>query len=51
MVIITDYKSGDFYLKGYHIEYASPEIEYYPIELDIDNVNEYTNYKFCTYSM
>ena len=51
MVIITDYKSGDFNLKVYHIESASLEIIYFAIELDTGNINEDTNYKLCTYSM
>ena len=41
---ITDYKSGDFYLKGHHIEYTSPKIKYCPVEFDIHNINKYTNY-------
>ena len=39
MVIITENKSGDFYLKRYHIEYISPKIKYCPIEFDIDSIN------------
>ena len=37
-VIFTDYKSGAFYLKEYHIEYTSPEIKYCPMEFDIDSI-------------
>ena len=48
MVIISDYKSDDFYLKGYHIEYTSPKIRYCPIELDIDSINKDTKYTYCT---
>ena len=44
MLIITDYKSGDFYLKMYHIECTSPKIKYCTIEFDIGSINEDTNY-------
>ena len=49
MVIITYYKSADFYLKVYHIKYISrAKIKYCPIEFDIDSINEDTNYIYCT---
>ena len=48
MVIKTDYKSGDFYLKEYYFEYTSPKIKYCPIEFDIDTINKDTNYVYCT---
>ena len=48
MVILTNYKSGDFYLEGYHIEFTSPKVKYCPIEFDIDSINEGTKYTCCT---
>ena len=54
MVIIIDYKSGDFYLKGSHIEYLvksgliSDALETYNTNAQIDSIN--TNAKYvCIY--
>ena len=48
MLIITDYKSGEFYLKKYYIEYTSAKIKYCPIEFDIDSIQKDTNCIYCT---
>ena len=48
MVRTTDYKSGDLYLKGYHIECTSPKIKCCPIDFDIDIINEDTSYIYST---
>ena len=37
-VIITDYKSGDFHLKGHRIEYTSAKIKCCSIEFNIDTM-------------
>ena len=42
--MITDYQFGDFYLKGHHIECTSAKIKYYPIEFDIEGINEDANH-------
>ena len=44
MVIITNYKSGDFYLKEYHIEFTAPKSKCCPVEFDMDGMNDYANY-------
>ena len=48
MVMITDYKSSDFHLKGHDIESASPKIKYCSIEFDAESVNKYTKHTCCT---
>ena len=48
MVIITHYKSVDFYLKVYHIKYKSSKNRHCSIKFDIDSINEVTKYTHCT---
>ena len=63
MVIITDYKSGDFHLKGYHIEYLvkfgfiSDALEtYLNVQMiwwllfvfDMDSINKNSKCPYCT---
>ena len=44
----VDYKSGDFHLKRYYIEYTSPKIKHCPIEFDIVSIKKDTNCTYCT---
>ena len=48
IVIIIGYKSGDFYLKEYHIVYTIQKSNIGPIVFDIDSMNGYVYYIYCT---
>ena len=44
----TDYKSGDFLLKGQNIQHTALKIKHCPSEFHRDGIIEDTNSTYCT---